>query len=446
LGTIAFPNKTGTKGVPLRFLLALCIFALSAVAYLDRTNISIAGVHIGKEFGIDNTHLGWVFSAFLIGYTCFQIPGGLLARRLGPRRVLALTFLWLGVFSLLTSLVPAGVRGAVLLLALVRFALGAGEATLFPAATQIVERWFPVSERGKANGLIFAGVGTGSGLTPPLVTAIILHYGWRAAFWFSALLETTIAAIWFSAARDTPEQHPLVREYELVQIQQGRITPSTTGSDAGLNSRGSRRVPWKKILGSKKILALTGSYFTYGYVTWIFFGWFYIYLAQVRGLNLKASALYSMLPFVGMMVGSLLGGVASDGIAGRFGLRAGRCMLPVISMAVTAILMVLGSRAQHAEGASLILAVGVGALYLSQSSFFAVTADFAGEYTSVVSGIVNMGGQIGGACTASLTPLIAAHFGWEMSFLAAALLALLGAVAWLAVDPLGGLHEAEAPN
>src|ERR1700722_17026673 len=98
--------------LPTRYLLVIWLFVLSAVAYLDRTNISIAGIQIGREFAIDNTHLGWVFSAFLIGYAGFQIPAGLLARRLGPRRVLALGVIWWSVFTGLTTLVPAGMRGA----------------------------------------------------------------------------------------------------------------------------------------------------------------------------------------------------------------------------------------------------------------------------------------------------------------------------------------------
>lgn len=167
----------------------------------------------------------------------------------------------------------------------------------------------------------------------------------------------------------------------------------------------------------------------------MFFGWFYIYMAQARGLNLKSSALYSMLPFVAMTLGCFFGGVASDWIARGFSLRVGRCILPFFSMALTAILLVLGSRAQQAETAGMILACGAGSLYIAQSCFWAVTADFAGEYTGVASGIMNMGAQIGGACTTSLTPLIAAHFGWHMSFFTAAFLAALGALAWLFVDP-----------
>jgi MFS transporter, ACS family, glucarate transporter len=202
-------TRRATK-LPIRYVLVVWLMVLSAVAFLDRTNISIAGIQLSHEFGIDNTRLGWVFSAFLIGYASFQIPAGLLARSLGPRRVLAFAGVWWGLFTALTALVPPHIGNAVLVLVLVRFSLGAGEATMYPATSQFVERWFTVEERGKANGIIFAGVGLGSGLTPLLVTAIILHFGWRASFWFSAAAGIAVALIWYFAARDTPERHPWI--------------------------------------------------------------------------------------------------------------------------------------------------------------------------------------------------------------------------------------------
>jgi MFS transporter, ACS family, glucarate transporter len=427
-----------SAALPIRYLLVTWLFVLSAVAYLDRTNISIAGIQIGKEFAIDNTQLGWVFSAFLIGYAAFQVPAGLLVHRFGSRLVLTFAVLWWGLFTVLTALVPPAISGSVIILIIVRFALGAGEATMYPATSQFVERWFPTQERGKANGIIFGGVGIGSGLTPPLVTVIILHYGWRSSFWFSALVGIVAGIVWYLTARDTPEQHSMVGETELALIRQGREN-SATGVT---RSSGKRRVPWARIFGSKEMIAVTLSYFSFGYVAWVFFGWFYIYMAQARGLNLKSSALYSMLPFVGMTLGCFFGGVASDWLARRFSLRVGRCILPFFSMSLTAVLLVLGSKAQQAETAGLILACGAGSLYVAQSCFWAVTADFAGEYTGLASGIMNMGAQIGGACTTSLTPLIAAHFGWHMSFFTAASLAALGAVAWLLVDPKRRLQSA----
>ena len=102
---------------------------------------------------------------------------------------------------------------------------------------------------------------------------------------------------------------------------------------------------------------------------------------------------------------------------------------------VTAFLPVLGSRASGAVAAAPILASAAGVLYIAQSSYWAVAADIAGEFTGIVSGMMNMGGQIGGACTAWLTPPIAAHFGWNASFATAACIAALGALAWIVIDP-----------
>src|ERR1039457_6263830 len=140
--TINQLKKPG-RGAPKRYLLVSWVLVLSAVAFMDRTNISIAGVQISKEFGIDNSHLGWIFSAFLIGYASFQIPGGILIRRWGPRRVLTFFVLSWGVFTVLTALVPPAMRGSMWLLFLVRVALGASSAVMYPSANQFVERWFP---------------------------------------------------------------------------------------------------------------------------------------------------------------------------------------------------------------------------------------------------------------------------------------------------------------
>lgn len=195
------PAERATK---IRFYLTFWLFIISSVAFLDRTNISIAGLQISKEYGMGNQQLGWVFSAFLIGYALFQVPAGWLAARYGPRRVLTLSLVWWGVATGLTTMIPAGIAHAVFLLVSIRFALGAGEAVMYPSANQYVARWIPVDERGLINGLIFAGVGAGSGLTPPLLTWLILRHGWRSAFWFSAIVGVIAGGVWWLISRDTP--------------------------------------------------------------------------------------------------------------------------------------------------------------------------------------------------------------------------------------------------
>jgi len=189
------------------------------------------------------------------------------------------------------------------------------------------------------------------------------------------------------------------------------------------------------ILSSKNVWAVTLAYFCFGYIAWIFFTWFFIYLAKVRGLNLKASASYTTLLFLSMAACSPVGGAISDKVTKLYGKRAGRCGIAVFALVLTAVFLLFGSQVQSAGLASLVLAGGAGALYLSQSSFWSVTADIASGSSGSVSGFMNMGNQFGGALTASLTPFLASRFGWTTSFLVAAGLSVLGSVAWLFVDP-----------
>ena len=193
------------------------------------------------------------------------------------------------------------------------------------------------------------------------------------------------------------------------------------------------------ILGNRQILLVTLSYFAYGYAAYIFFTWFFIYLSSVRGLNLRESSYYTMLPFIAMAIGSPLGGWISDRLTKAYGKRVGRCGLAAAGIGLCAIFIALATQVASPQLASLVLAGGAGALYLSQSSFWSVTADMGGKSAGTVSGLMNMGGQIGGALTASLTPVIANHLGWTASFLVAAAFCALGAVIWIFVDPEASL-------
>jgi ACS family glucarate transporter-like MFS transporter len=429
-------NRAGTSHV--RWFLVCWLFILSAVSYLDRVNISVAGRSIAADYGLSNEKLGYVFSAMLFGYAFFQTVGGRLADRFGPRRVLTAGVVWWGIFTGLTAMVPPTIRGALFLFIAIRFLLGAGEAVVYPSSNQFVARWIPAHERGVANGWIFAGVGAGAGLSPPLITYFMLHYGWRSSFWACAIIGLIAGAVWYLMARDAPAEHPRVSASELQTIRSG--LPSESGDDSDL-------LPWRVVFRSREVRAITISYFCFGYTAWIFFSWFFIYLAQVRGLNLKASAFYAMLPPVAMSVCSFLGGAISDGLTKWHGPRLGRCGLATFGIALAGVFIAFGSQVASARVASLVLAGGAGALYLSQSSFWSVSADIAGKASGSVSGFMNMGAQIGGAVTASLTPAIAGRFGWTASFLVAAGLCLVGGAAWLMVDPtriLGSREPARA--
>ncbi|HXA05738.1 MAG TPA: MFS transporter [Bryobacteraceae bacterium] len=412
----------------IRWVLIFWMFVVSAIAYLDRVNISIAGPTIMQEFHLSDIELGWIFSAFVLGYAFFQAPGGWIADRIGPRNVLTIGVVWWGVFTTLITFLPSGMSGLIFALVAIRFLLGIGEAVVYPASNCVVAAWMPSTERGIANGFIFTGVGFGSGITPPLITYIMMHYGWRWSFWVSAALGLIAGGIWYILARNTPAEHPWITKEEEAYIEAGLPRVERAGSG---------KLPWSSILGNRHILAVTFSYFTYGYAAYIFFTWFFTYLRTVRGLNLRDSSFYTMLPFLAMATGSLLGGWISDRLTKSYGKRVGRCGLAVFGIGLCAIFIALATQVASAKLASVVLAGGAGALYLSQSSFWSVSADIGGKSAGAVSGIMNMGGQLGGALTASLTPAIANHFGWTTSFLVTAGFCAFGSLAWLVVEPEG---------
>src|SRR3984893_890482 len=148
-------SSTGTSAAKtsnVRWFLVFWLFILSAVSYLDRVNMSIAGGSIADSYHLSDVQLGKVFSALLVGYGLFQTVGGRLADRFGPRKMLTAGVIWWGIFTALAALVPAQIKGALFLFVSVRFLLGAGEAVIYPAANRFVACWIPVQERGTANG------------------------------------------------------------------------------------------------------------------------------------------------------------------------------------------------------------------------------------------------------------------------------------------------------
>src|SRR5579871_2800944 len=204
-----------------RYMLIMLIFVVSAVVYIDRSNMSIAGLYLAKDYHIGKIQLGWLQSAFLLGYAFFQIPAGWVVGKLGPHKTLTFGLIWWSVLTAMTALVPPAMAGALWILIAVRFILGLGESVAYPSSNQFIAAWFPTQERGKANGWVFGGVGMGSGLAPPLVAFIIYNYGWHAVFYVSAIIGLAMAVIWYKMARDTPAEHPGVSAAEKAHIKAG---------------------------------------------------------------------------------------------------------------------------------------------------------------------------------------------------------------------------------
>jgi ACS family glucarate transporter-like MFS transporter len=417
-----------------RWLLVGWLALMGAVSFLDRVNISIAGHSISQDFNLNDVQLGKVFSAFFLGYGLFQVAGGWAVDRLGPRRVLAFGAAWWAVFTALTASIPAGIVQAALIFWSLRFLLGVGESVMYPSSNRWVANWIPAAERGLANGLIFAGVGAGSTFTPPIIRYVMVHLGWRASFWVCALLGILAGAAWYFLARDHPDRHKWLNDAERRWIHQG--IPQQDPLEAP-------RYRWSVILTCKDVWAITLSYFCYGYTPAIFFTWFFIYLTRVRGLNLQTASYLGMLPFIAMSLGSATGGGLADVVCRRFGRWWGRCGVAAVGMVGAGVFMAAGSQVSTAAAASAILALGAGSLYLAQSSYFALSADYGKGSAGSLSGFMNMGAQMGSALTAVTTPAIALRYGWTAAFLTSAAFCVVGGILWLAIDPNRALSPCE---
>jgi ACS family glucarate transporter-like MFS transporter len=417
----------------IRWLMIGMIFVVDVLMFIDRVNISIAAKYIIPEYGLTEVQMGSVFSAFVLGYALLQIPGGWLGDRFGPRRVLAVAIFWWSVFTAVTAvageLFLVSIFGTVGSFIVVRVLIGAGEAAALPNRNRLVANWIPPHERALAIGIGGSGSMLGAALTPPLIVAIMLTLGWRAAFYLAGAAGIGLAVVWYWLARDRPEQHPWLNHTELRYITQGTEESVLAYSDT------ARSNPWPVLLRSKSLWCVTAAYFTIGYIAYLYFSWFYLYLVNVRGFSLTHGGLYGSLPFLTAAVVAPLAGWLSDHLSQRYGKRTGRCMLGIIGLLLGAGWICAGAAATHPLWAVVFLSLGAGSLFLGVPAYFATTIDLAKTHAGIAGGFMNMGGNLGGALSPTLTPLLAHHFGWDGALYASAALAFVGALFWLGVHP-----------
>lgn len=390
------------------------------ITYMDRVVISIAAPSIQEEFGFSTIAMGWIFFAFQISYALFQVPGGWLGDRLGPRRALTLVVGWWSAFTAFTT--AAWSAGSMIV---VRFLFGMGEAGAFPIATRSLSRWMLPSERGMAQGLTHAGARLGAALTPLLVTFIILHLGWRAPFLIFALVGLVWAAAWYLYYRDTPREHASVNPLELEMIE----------SALGARSSARKSVPWRQLLSNSQIWLLSAMYFCYGYAIVTFLAWFPKYLDEARGLELAQMGLYASIPLAAGVLGDLAGGWFSDRLLERSrNLKMARRLVAVAGFVIAGTMVPLAVLIGDPAVSIMCFAVAVFGLELTVGVSWAVTLDVGGEYAGSVSAVMNTFGNTAGALTSVATGYLVTNLGWTWAFNVVAIFSLMGAVLFMWLD------------
>ncbi|MFN8240510.1 MAG: MFS transporter [Bacteroidales bacterium] len=403
------------KGNRQSSLLVAMLCATATSGYILRVNVSTAAPLLMKEFSLDQVAMGRIFSAFLLGYALFQIPGGALADKFGAKRVLT-SALWLWIiFTVLQAAsgwVPFGLTAGVSLVLFVIFRLlmGISQSPTYPGAASGVSRWISPDHQGRANGIVIASVGLGSAIAPPLVSNIMVHWGWRPAVLVSAIPALIVAIIWTRVKPlSTTRSHP--------------GTPATQSESAS---------PGK--LKSISFYLLTLSYTLQGYVGYIFVTWFYLYLVQERKFSLLGGAWMSSLPWILSIISIPLGGYVSDRLVkGRAGTVWGRRIVPVAGMVLSGLLISIGAHTSSAIMAAMSLAFATAFILCVEGPFWAMMMRIAGSKSGTAGGIMNMGSNLGGLISPVLTPLLARWIGWENALHFAAALAVTGGLLWLGV-------------
>ncbi|MEY5026188.1 MAG: hypothetical protein RLZZ244_1716 [Verrucomicrobiota bacterium] len=413
------------------------VLSLTAIAYLDRVCISAAKPAMKEALGLSDIQMGYAFSAFTFAYALFEVPSGWLADRFGPRLMLTRIVVW---WSLMTAL--TGAASGFASLVVVRLLFGIGEAGMFPGLARAFAAWIPGRSHGAVFGLSITAALMSGALTQKLVVGLLGVMSWRWTFPLFGAVGMVWAVGWYRWFRNDPAEHPGLSVAEREALGREREA-------AGEASQGS--VPWARMLRSRSLWALCVVYFGIIYGWYFYLTWMPDYLQRAHGLSKDAAASYSALPLVAMAVAVLGGGYWSDALCRRWGLRLGRRVLGLVSLPLAAVAVLGAAWVRSGPAAALLLSLAAGLASLSVGAAWAATLDLGGRHAGVVSGAMNMLGNLGGA----LSPVVVGHcverwsrsdawFAWHAPILSTAAGYLLSFGCWMLIDagtPLFG----EAP-
>jgi ACS family glucarate transporter-like MFS transporter len=423
---------TVEKATTVRWRLFGLLLTVVTLTFIDRFNMNVAAKYIQQEFSLSNVQIGGLLSAFVLGYAAFQAPGGWLGDRFGARRVLLGAIVWWSAFTALTAVAPLlqsvglGLIGSFWL---VRFLIGAGEGPALPNVNKMIGRWMACHERARGSSVFLMAVGIGGAFTPPAIAWVMVRWGWRPCFVVCGVLGLIIAVIWEFSSTERPEDHPKVNAAELRLIQADR--------PAGRCGK----TPWRRMFEGTSLYALLLSNFMLGYVTYIFYTWFFLYLVNVRKLPLVAGSYWSTAPFIAILVAAPLGGWISDRMVKRFGHPWGR-RIPVFAAASgSATLLMIGARIENPYYAVVLLALAAGCNGVAAVTSWALPNDLSEHYSGSVAGVLNTTTNLGGALSPVLTPFLAARYGWIVAIdFAAGFMVCIGLL-WLLVHPEHRIDE-----
>jgi ACS family glucarate transporter-like MFS transporter len=406
-----------------RVLGFLGVFAI--ITFVDRICISIAAKEIQADLGLSPSQWGWVLGSFVLAYAVFEIPTGAMGDRLGPRRVIARIVIWWSAFTALT-----GAAVGFWSLVLCRFLFGAGEAGAYPNCSAAVVRWFPKVERARAQGFIWMMSKLGAAVAPLLVIPLQHAFGWRVSFIVFGGAGVIWAGAWYWWFRDTPAEKPGVTEKERAELA-GLEPPGTHG-----------RLPWKKVMSRPNLWWIMAMYHTHCWSAFFFLTWLHTFLENGRGYTKTDLLQLSWIPFVCGACSNLLGGIVSDMLVKRVGLKWGRRVVGIVGHGVTTVFLAAALLTDDKLLTVVFLAVAYAGSDFMLPVAWAVCLDIGGKHAGAITGAMNTAGQAGSFLTTVIFGhLVSAYGSYDLPLVPIIGMSFLSTLVWLKIDPTLSLFD-----
>lgn len=403
-----------------RWRLALIMFAISFISYMDRVNLSVATPAIMQEFDFTKLQMGALQTAFFVGYAIMQIPGGIMAETFGSRRVVTVA---VGLWSIFTSLTAACSNFT--MFAAVRALFGVGEGPIAPSFGRFISRWFTTNEKARGSACFLGGMFIGPVIGPAVTIALMLTFGWRSVFILFGIIGLGLSFVWYRFVTDSPRENAFIQADEVRYIEANLPTPSHKGM-----------APWRNFMASSQFWAIGIQFFVTDYIMYVFLAWLPLYLMEAQHFSLTSMGFAASLPWIALSLVTFSTGYISDKlVSSGVSKTKSRTLFGTCGLALCCISLYLGAVAQNVWWNMFWLTISLGTLGFTLNASWAACIDIGGEFSGSVSGWMNFWGNLGGAVAPILTAWIATNYGWQMAILTTASFAIIGVVAWLAVKP-----------
>lgn len=410
--------KSARKIKNFRYIILGWLLLAGVLNYMDRTSVSIAAPHMIEELGLSMTDIGLLGAVFSWTYAFCQLPAGYLIDKIGPRRMY---FVSIGLWSIATSLMAIGHTMSHFIF--FRFLLGVGESPNSPNSSKITTQWFPREERGQAAGIWDSGSKWGSAIAPPVLTVLMLAFGWRAMFLIIGLLGIVLAAAFWAFYR-SPEASKRLSEEEYRYILSGRDDEEAAHV----------KLPWLRFFTFPQTWGMMLGFFSSIWIWNIFITFLPLFLQDTLGVSIAATGWVAAVPYLAAALGAIFAGRLTVVFARKYGMTSIRSKKTILvggCIALGALLCIVPFI--HQLGLALVvLSLSLAVVAAIQSQSWAMSSDVVPDsHAARFGGIMNFGGYFGGALAPIATGVIVDATGsYTSSFLLAGVIAAMGGLCY----------------